>query len=164
MGRWSRHPMGSDGALDAQYAVTNKVTSEMETEGKDYFDLYDEYRTRMQIYLANLTLEELEEMKKHTDNNDFVIPYTFVQFEVTPKKELYDNLKECLSSHDDITGPWNYCGEKTEDGEIVELAHLRLFRENFESIIEFNIELPDDPGLFAAMAEGKDNGGLINKL
>ena len=73
----------------------------------------------------------------------FVIPYSFLEHGVVPKDELLEELKDCLNYHEDF--------ESYGNGE--EDKHVEFFKENFDKIIKGEMELPDDPGLFATIAD-----------
>ena len=122
MGRWDRHPMASDGALDAQDEFLNEIYDE---------DIgYDGMVVR--AFLQNISVSKMKKLCEECDylNNDkFVIPFTFIEYGVfVSNSEKQKFLKECLDYHDDLTGPHNYC-----NGE--EMKTINLFKENFEEII-----------------------------
>ena len=72
-----------------------------------------------------------------------------------PKDELLEELKDCLDYHDDF----EYYGNGEEE------EHVEFFKENFDKIIKGEMELPDDPGLLATIAENmkSERSGLVNK-
>lgn len=166
MGRWSRHPMGSDGALDAKDTFFSEI-DEMISEGK-YGDNYEYYfdldYSVIKNYLESLSLDDLIYISDVEDlyKNKFVIPYIFKEYGVKIKnEEIREFLIDCFNYTDDITGCWNYCSETDENGEILELKHIRIFKENFDDVMNGKFDLPDDPGLLSAL-EGAT--GLINKF
>lgn len=150
MGRWSRHPMGSDGALDAQGIFMSFADVEPDNEEEDDIYYFERPREEIRDLLLGLTLEQIKEYATQDEcieTNKFVIPYTFIDYgayPTDPKIKAY--LLRCLNSHDDLTGEWNYC-----NGE--EMKHVKYFKEHFEDIISGNEELPGDIGLLATIAE-----------
>ena len=169
MGRWSRHPMGSDGALDAEAVFFEEFDAQYCKEKED--DWYLEHsEEEIKNYLENLDFSDLNRILSYTSKVDeilkrdrFVIPYIYKKYGAKPKNEqVRDLLIECFDYHDDITGEWNYCSETDENGEVLELKHIRFFKENFDAIMSGEIDLPDDEGLFAAIFDSLEDG-LINK-
>jgi hypothetical protein len=145
--------MGSDGALDSRDIFMSRFDTE---------DCYFFERPREEIRdgLLALTLSEIKEMADQdiTRDDKFVIPYTFVEYEAYPTDpEIKAYLLECLDSHDDLTGQWNYC-----NGE--EMEHVELFKKNFDDIISGKKTLDGDQGLFAAIEDHLASGktGLVN--
>ena len=163
MGRWSRHPMGSDGALDAQSELTVETYDYCEANGIDYYS--EEGRAELTKYLNNISLDDLKKLVNESEclsKDSFVVPYTYLEYGIN-RPELKEFLIECFNNQDDITGDWNYCSEIDENGEVIEVSHINYFKNNFDAIMAGEIELPDDPGLLAAIA-GHSGTGLINKL
>ena len=161
MGRWSRHPMGSDGALDAQYCfLMNFDEHYLDKDPKEISE-----------YLLGLSLEDLKkvsESNKYLSIDKFVIPYTYVEYGAfTKDPEVRKYLLECLDSHDDITGRFNYCHEKDVFGDVPELVEIERFKKHFDEIFDEKVELELDDGLLAAIEKTMDDpgydGGLINK-
>jgi hypothetical protein len=154
MGRWSRHPMGSDGALDAR------------DEFMEFADILDENNERVCFFerpeeeirnlLLGLTLDDLKEKASSIEDNTFVIPYTFIDYGAYPTDpDIKKFLKECLENCEDFD--WYGNGE--------EQRHVDYFKEHFDEIISGQLPLPSDEGLFAAINaafEKSDNPGLIN--
>ena len=162
MGRWSRHPMGSDGALDAKDTLLSLVYDQCEENDIEFWS--EEGQNLVKEFLQNISLEDLKLLfeENYLSEDRFVIPYTYLSYGIN-RPELRDFMIECFEYHDDITGEWNYCSELTESGEVVEMAHINYFKNNFDAIMAGEIELPDDPGLLAAIAENLGTG-LINKF
>ena len=156
MGRWSRHPMGSDGALDAK----DGFMEDFDLIDEDIY-FFERPKEEIRDELLKLSLDEIKEKAERYDyvaDNRFAIPYTFIEYETYPTDPaIKEYLKECLDYHDDITGPWNYC-----NGE--ELAHIEYFKEHFDDIISGKMEYPGDEGLFAAIDKhlASGEGGLVN--
>lgn len=159
MGRWSRHPMGSDGALDARDGFMERFDIKKLNDETVYF--FERPREEVRDGLLSLTLSEIKEMAEkywYVSNNKFAIPYTFVEWKAYPTDpEIKAYLKECLDSHDDLTGPHNYC-----NGD--EMAYIKVFKDNFEDIISGKKDIEEDSGLLAAIADAVTQGkkGLIN--
>jgi len=154
--------MGSDGALDAQDTLFGTTYDYCEENNIDFWG--EKGQSLIKDFLQNISLEDLKKLAEdeYLSEDRFVIPYIYLEYEIN-RPELRDFLIECFEYHDDITGRWNYCSELTKDGEVVELAHIRYFKENFDAIMSGEIKLPNDPGLFAALAE-HEGPGLINKI
>lgn len=156
MGRWSRHPMGSDGAYDARDEFFSEFSLQLEDEKDEDESVFwfEQPSIEIREYLNSLTVEDLKRLCENEilSEDRFVIPYIYKEYDVTPKDDdIKQFLLECFDYHDDITGEWNYCGETDENGEVLELKHIRFFRENFDAIMSGKIDLPDDEGLFAAI-------------
>lgn len=171
MGRWSRHPMGSDGALDAKSIFFEEFVAMNHKNWKKDEYYFDRPAEEIRDYLNSLTKEDLERIisdpsyvGKIIRGDRFVIPYIYKEYKATPKDdEVKQFLFECFDYHDDITGEWNYCSETDENGEVLELKHIRIFKENFDAIMSGKMDLPDDEGLFAALFDAVESNGLINK-
>ena len=152
--------MGSDGALDARDGFMERFDIKKDGEETVYF--FERPEEEVREGLLSLTLSDIKEMAEkyyYVSRDKFAIPYTFVEYHAYPTDpEIKQYLLECLDSHDDITGKYNYC-----NGE--EMKHIEFFKENFEDIISGKKDLDKDPGLFAAMEEALSSGapGLINK-
>jgi hypothetical protein len=160
MGRWSRHPMGSDGALDARDTFMLPFDMNDKEDGNPLY-FFERPEEEIRDGLLNLSLEEIKKMSEFGEcisENKFVIPYTFVEYKAYPTDpEIKKFLLECLDSHDDLTGLWNYC-----NGE--EMVHVNFFKENFEDIISGKKELEPDAGLLATIYKKMASGepGLVN--
>jgi hypothetical protein len=151
MGRWSRHPMGSDGALDARDAFM----SDFDDKENDLY-YFERDKGEIKNALLNLSLDQLKKMADRTGNDKFVVPYTFIDYEAYPTDpKIKEFLLECLDYHDDLY----------EYGNGEEERHIQIFKDNFDDIISGRKFLEEDGGLFAAMEESLDEGnpGLINK-
>lgn len=168
MGRWSRHPMGSDGALDAEDEFFGEFMSKIEKDSDDEDPcLCDQSFEDIQKYVNSLTIKDLRRIVRNSKllkYDRFVIPYIYQGYRVNPEdEEIKKFLLECFNYHDDITGAFNYCSETDENGEILELKHLRIFKENFDDVLSGKFDLPEDAGLFDEMMNSEGEG-LINKL
>lgn len=155
MGRWSRHPMGSDGALDAKDEFMADFDIKVDDKIIYYFERDKE---NIRNCLLNLTLEQLKDMASRplVSENKFVIPYTFTEYYAYPKDpEIKRFLLECL----DFTADFKEYGNGKEE------THVQLFKDNFEDIISGNKILTQDTGLIAAIADAMESGmrGLINR-
>lgn len=150
MGRWSRHPMGSDGAFDAQNTLFEEIYDKYEDTMYDSDEDYAKYSEACAQFLRDMTLEQLKKLRTYRflDEDTFVIPYSFLEFGVVPKDEILEELKDCLDYHDDF----EYYGNGEEE------EHVEFFKENFDKIIKGEMELPDDPGLLATIVE--NNSGI----
>lgn len=153
MGRWGRHPMDSDGALDAKSVITDDVYNYCEENKIDFWS--KEADGLMSEFLQKISLDDLKKLAKeeHISENRFVIPYTYLEYKVN-RPELKDFLIECFNYHADITGEWNYCGETDEHGEILELKHIRIFKENYDAVMSGEFNLPKNS--ISGLEEVKD--------
>ena len=81
MGKWSRHPLGSDHALDIQDSFL-KILMRNEDPDSYYLDLGpQEIRNR----LLSLKVDEINQqiaLDEDLKNNRFVIPYSYLEFDV----------------------------------------------------------------------------------
>lgn len=157
MGRWSRHPMGSDGALDAKDCFMEKFDVHDDTNSNNDQYYFEREPEKIKEELEGLSLDDIKKMANNpcTKNNLFIIPYTFLEYKVNVKNpKIREYLKDCLNSHDDFDEYGN--GEEEE--------HCNYFYNNFDDIIDGKLEYPNDEGLFAAIVEhiNNDNPGLIN--
>jgi hypothetical protein len=160
MGRWSRHPMGSDGALDAKDELFSSVYNYCEENNIDFWD-EEGYKLRVE-FLEIISLTDLKNIVNSGFSlklDRFVLPYTFLEHGVN-RPELKEYLVESFDYHDDITGEYNYCSKTDENGEVLELKHIRFFKENYDAIMSGEIDLPEDEGLLSAIANAK---GFVNK-
>lgn len=142
MGKWSRHPLGSDQVLDIQDAFLAIL---VENEGPDayYCDLEpEEIRKR----LLALTVDDInKQISLHEDlkNNRFVIPYSYLEFDVLSiDKDVKDLLKDCLNYHRIFTYK-----------DTVEINHINRFIKHFDEVFAGTYDLDNDKGLVDTIVE-----------
>ena len=149
MGKWSRHPLGSDRALDIQDIFFNIL---MQNEDPDsyYLDLgREEIRNR----LLSLKVDEIKQhiaLNEDLKNNRFVIPYSYLEFDVlSVDKDICTLLKDCLKYHAMFTYK-----------DTVEINHINRFIAHFDEVFAGTYDLNNDKGLIKTIEEA--NKELIN--
>ena len=142
MGKWSRNPLGSDRALDNEDAFLKVVAKDPDSY---YFDLEPE---EIRQALLSLKVEDIKKQissDKSLDNNRFVIPYAFLEYNALSKdKDIRALLKDCLNYH-----------AMFSNRDVNELNHIKRFIERFDEIFDGTYDLENDKGLIQAMLESK---------
>lgn len=149
MGKWSRHPLGSDHALDIQDNFL-KILMRNEDPDSYYLDLGpQEIRNR----LLSLKVDEINQqiaLDEDLKNNRFVIPYSYLEFDVlSVDKDIRALLKDCLKYH----AMFSY-------KETVEINHINRFIAHFDEVFDGTYDLDNDQGLIKIVEE--TNKELIN--
>ena len=134
MGKWSRHPLGSDRVLDIQDYFLGILAKE---PGSYYFDLEDKEITQALLSLTEAEIKERIESDDDLNKNRFVIPYSYLEYSaLTKDKNIRALLKECLDYHSVF---------KNRDTQ--ELNHINRFKIHFDEIFNGEYDLENDKGL-----------------
>ena len=99
MGKWSRHPLGSDQALDIQDAFLEVLMRDEESD-LYYFELELEEITKRLLALKVEDINKQISLEKSLNKNRFVIPYAYIEYKALSKdRDIRALLKDCLNYH-----------------------------------------------------------------
>ena len=143
MGKWSRHPLGSDQVSDIQdtfLAILQKDPNLC------YLDLKDEEIKKELLLLSVEEIKEQISINKELSNNRFVIPYSYLEYgALSINKEMRLFLKDCLNYHAIFSFK-----------DHAELNHIARFIKHFDEVFNGEYDLENDQGLIQAINESKE--------